>query len=129
MFKLGLIKYWDLALACSWWIFQQQSALPVPLSLIGQQPEEFVAAAQRRQQQQQLLQQQQQAQRAAQREEEEEEDEEEAVEPVRQPVPTSQRRQEFQRPEPSINQAVQQRRPNYPANYKPPAQQVYNIKN
>lgn len=149
----------------------------VPLSMIGKQPEEFIAAAQQRQQQQQQQQEQQQraqAQQAAQiapkQDAEEEEEEfasseaqeeflpkpapvrplqrqdiqrpvarpqpqrEEPERPVRpqqreeptrpRPRPAQPQQQEFQRPEPSIQQPVQQRRPNYPPNYKPRPQEV-----
>lgn len=77
--------------------------MSVPLSLIGQQPEEFVAAAQRRQQQQQ----------AAQREKAEEED-------LSYQVPPTRRRQEVHIPESSINEAV------YLSGYKPRPVSVQN---
>ena len=119
---------------------------PVPLSLIGQQPEEFIAAAQQRQQQQQqqVRPQQPQAARTQPAAEEEEEPltsaeiQEEFV--PRAPARPQQRenpaekprirrpQEEQQRPEPSIQQPVQQRRPNYPSDYKPSRpQQVANL--
>ncbi|XP_046460159.1 transcription factor SPT20 homolog isoform X2 [Daphnia pulex] len=137
---------------------QERTLPPVPLSLIGQQPEEFIAAAQQRQQLQQQ-QQQQQAQQARQQQPQQqpqqrpqikpEEENEELLTsaeiqrefpeefvpraPVRpQPQPQPQQRenpekpirirprpQQDERAEPSIPQPTQQRRPNYPSDYKP----------
>lgn len=133
---------------------QERIAPPVPLSLVGQKPENFFALAQQRQQEQQKIAVPQppvQQESVKPEKDDEENDSDDALknhslvprpeQPVHRPQPQQQRRpqqperpverrqQDIEKPEPSGPPPIQHRsRPNYPAGYRPRPQQVVGFK-